>query len=225
MPTLTGGAAEFGVTADSEGPSPSPLDGSKQRARRPRAIFFVVGVVLAAALGVGLFTSVGTKQASSRPVAGSSAPGFSLPNLTGQGTVGTPANGGGQGRAAVLLFFASWCTPCQSEIPDLAATYRTIRAAGGAPARVAVIGVDGSDPTAAARTFVSQSGVNFPVGADRSYAVTEGRYAFTGLPEAVFINASGSIVQIDYGPITGAELTTWVNRLAGPDAATTWRAS
>ena len=136
-------------------PAPTAAAG---RPQRPRIIFLVVGVLAAVALGVGLFTSLGTGP-TGPPSVGSVAPTFSLPSLEGQGAVGTPATGGGGGRPAVLVFFASWCVQCHTEIPAIADAYR--HQAGGH--RVSVIGIDGMDPTGDALAFVRKSGVTFPV--------------------------------------------------------------
>jgi thiol-disulfide isomerase/thioredoxin len=176
--------------------------------RRPRLIFLGVGIVLATALGIGLFSSLGTpKQVV--PAVGATAPSFSLGRLGGGGTVGTPADGGGSGRPVVLVFFASWCTPCAAEMPALAAVYRHQSPRG----RIQVIGVDGMDPTKDALAFVRRSGVGFPVAADPLYQVTEGLYFFTGDPDAVFIDSDGTIAGIVRGPITAAQLTAWERRL------------
>ncbi|MGH9047107.1 MAG: TlpA family protein disulfide reductase, partial [Acidimicrobiales bacterium] len=128
--------------------------------------------------------------------------------LGGNRVVGTPLDGGGDGKPAVLLFFASWCAPCQSEVPMIAAAYRAERSG-----RIAVIGVDGRDPTGEALAFVHKSGVTFPVADDGDYQVTEGLYAFNGDPDAVFINANGTIEHIVHGPITRAEFVGWERRL------------
>jgi thiol-disulfide isomerase/thioredoxin len=181
--------------------------------RRPRRIFLVVGLVLAVGLAIGLFTGVGTHSSGGRPGAGSAAPTFSVPRLGGGASVGVPIDGGGHGRPAVLLFFASWCVPCQKEIPALAATYRRQQAEHTRLARVALVGVDGDDGTADAKTFVHHAGVTFPVGVDHRYTVTEGLFYFTGLPEAVFVNGDGSIAAIHYGALSSDQLVRWQQRL------------
>lgn len=175
-------------------------------------MFLLVGIVLAAGLGFGLFSTVGPGQ-SGPPTPGSAAPSFSLPRLGGGGTVGTPKDGGGGGRPAVLVFFASWCAPCQVEMPALSTAYRSQQHHGGKLARIALIGVDTADPTTQALAFVHKSKVGFPVAADRTYDVTEGSYYFNGDPDAVFIDGNGTIVHISHGAITAAELVHWESKL------------
>jgi cytochrome c biogenesis protein CcmG, thiol:disulfide interchange protein DsbE len=200
----TGGAGDDSAEA-TDAASALPL--------RPRLMFLVIGLIVAAVLAIGLFTSFGSSAGPGRPTVGSAAPSFTLPRLGATGTVGTPADGGGRGRPAVLVFFASWCGPCQAEMPSLAAADRQQQAAGGPLAGVRLLGVDSIDPTGSALAFVHKSGVGFPVGADRKGTVTSGLYYFTGDPEAVFISSDGKIVHITYGPVSVAQLQHWEHQL------------
>lgn len=169
-------------------------------------------MVLAVGLGVGLFTSFGSPSHSGRLQAGDAAPRFSLPALSGHGQVGLPADGAGLGRPSVVLFFASWCAPCHTEVPALARTYRHQQAVHSPLARVAMVGVDTADPTSNALAFVHQSGVTFPVGADRRYQVID-RYRFMGDPDAVFVRADGTVAGVHEGPLTTGQLVHWEHRL------------
>ena len=101
-------------------PAPEPGTAPPFAPRRPRKVFLVLGLVLAVGLGIGLFTSVGTSQSSSGGAyAGGTVPSFSASNVgpTGTSRVAVPADGGGDGTPAVLLFFGSWCSSCQAELP------------------------------------------------------------------------------------------------------------
>ena len=99
-------------------PEPLPL-------RKPRKIFLVVGLVVAVVLGIGLFTSVGTTKTSGPPHQGGQVPSFTAARLNGVGTLAVPADGGGGGAPAALLFFGEWCHVCHTELPSLAAAVHT----------------------------------------------------------------------------------------------------
>jgi peroxiredoxin len=178
--------------------------------RKPRKVFLLVGVALAAALGIGLFTSLGTNpQSNSAPHVGGSVPSFSASRVNGGGTVSVPGTGGGQGVPAVLLFFGNWCQSCHQELPPLAAAVRRQEAAGGALSRVHVIGIDSSDSKGSAESFIKSSGVTFPVASDQNLEITSGAFYFQGDPYAVFVTARGTIDRIVRGAtLTPAELTS-----------------
>jgi thiol-disulfide isomerase/thioredoxin len=177
--------------------------------RKPRKIFLLLGVVLAAALGVGLFTTAGTgsSPSSGAPHAGGPLPAFSGINLNGSGQVAVPADGVGSGTAGVVLFFGNWCPSCHQELPALAAAVRRQQAAGGPLAKVRVIGVDSEDTTANAKSFIHASGVTFPVAYDPSLLITSGDFYFRGDPDAVFVSADGTIARVARGPLTAATFT------------------
>ena len=196
------------------------VEGAAPGRRRPRLIFLVVGILIAAALAAVLLAlrSSATSTASGTTAAGAGrpVPRFSLPALgaTGKGKkVGVPVDGGAGGRPAILIFFASWCPPCERELPALAATYRRQQEAHSRLAKVAVIGIDANDPTSNALAFVRKSGVTFPVGADVSFAVTQTLFDFNHLPESVFVAGDGTIAGTHLGPLSPSRFVSWERTL------------
>jgi thiol-disulfide isomerase/thioredoxin len=177
----------------------------------------VVAVILISAvtvaLGLGLFTSLGTSTASGPPQAGSTAPSFSLSGLNVASRVGTPETGGGDGKPVVLLFMGDWCTICHTEIPPLAARIKVLESDHSALGRLAVIGVDSEDTLSDALSFIKSSGVSFPVGDDDTAHVMNGLYGFEGDPYAVFIEGNGRIMTIHPGPLSPSQFVTLERRL------------
>ena len=186
-----------------------PEGGAAPPASKPpwKALAIGGGIALfVAAIGVTSLLlgprSSNTTASSGAVVPGQLAPQFILPSLMDPGqTVAVPADGGGHGKPAVLVFFASWCGPCQKEMPALAAAVSR-----GEAGNAAVLGIDGQDQPAAARAFVTRTGVTFPVGVDQTFAVVNGKYGFGYLPETVFINGSGIVTSVHYGATTPALL-------------------
>jgi len=194
-----GGPSEPEIGAAAPGPEAT-------RARKPRKVFLVVGLVLAAGLGIGLFTGIGTSQSTTgAPHVGGPVPSFSAPNVgpAGASQVSVPGDGGGSGVPAVLLFFGAWCPSCSQELPPLAAAVAAQEKTHGALSRVRVIGVDSEDSASTARQFIHKEGVTFPVALDPDVSITNGLFYFDGDPYAVFVKPDGTISKI----VTGAVLT------------------
>jgi thiol-disulfide isomerase/thioredoxin len=173
----------------------------------------VVGLVAAVALGIGLFTSVGTNASSGPPHRGGRVPSFTAARLNGSGTLQVPGDGGSAGTPAVLLFFGSWCPSCHGELPPLAAAVRRQDEAGGALAKVRVIGVDSEDTKSVGEAFIRSSGVGFAVVRDPELAITSGDFYFNGDPDAVFVTGNGTISAIVPGALSVAKLTAEEKKL------------
>ena len=95
------------------------------------------------------------------------------------------------GKPIVLNFWASWCSPCKSEMPDFNQAYLDY---GEEVSFLMVNTTDGNRETVeSASAFIEEQGYEFPVFYDTGYdaALTYGAYA---LPTTYFIDAEGYAV-------------------------------
>jgi cytochrome c biogenesis protein CcmG/thiol:disulfide interchange protein DsbE len=155
-----------------------------------------IGQVVALACVAGLLALLVWKLTHQQhaPPVGSPAPAFSLARLDGPGSVSLASL---RGHPVVLNFWASWCLSCKTEAPVLENDYRRYGR------RVTFVGIDKTDLTADARTFVDAHHLTFPILADGSGDVT-GSYGISQLPETYVLNAKGKIVAHLAGPINSA---------------------
>jgi hypothetical protein len=76
-----------------------------------------------------------------------------------------------------------------------------------------IIGMDAGDSLGPAKSFVHSSGVAFPVAFDPSSTVTNDTFHFATVPETVFVNAKGIVVQVYFGAIPKNVLVTGLANL------------
>ncbi len=111
-----------------------------------------------------------------------------------------------RGRTVVLNFWASWCKPCEAEMPALQ------RLAATAGDDVVLVGVGlKNDDDADARAFVARHGVTYPVGRDLGgptgpIGPIEAAYGIVGAPTTIVIAPDGTIATIALGPQSEAQL-------------------
>lgn len=113
------------------------------------------------------------------------APEFDLERLDRDGRLSLASL---RGKPAVINFWASWCRPCEEEVPLLEQVWREHRDEG-----LVVLGVDSQDFRGDARRFARKNGITYPIVHDGPGDVMR-RYDLTGLPETYFLDRTGRLV-------------------------------
>ena len=114
------------------------------------------------------------------------------------------------GKPIVLNFWASWCGPCQMEMPDFNEKYKELKD----EVQFLMLNMtDGSRETVEiASEFVKEAGYEFPVFYDtKSEAATV--YGAYSLPTTYFINAEGYIEARASGAIDAETLQTGIDMI------------
>ena len=111
------------------------------------------------------------------------------------------------GRPVVVNIWATWCPPCQKELPMLERAQRD-------HAEIRFVGIDQGESRARVRNYVQRMHVTYPVLLDPQdiYGAAAG-FAF---PTTVFINASGKIVQVHRGALDPTSLRAGIASLRRP---------
>ena len=95
-----------------------------------------------------------------------------------------------KGKPVILNFWASWCGPCKSEMPDIEEAFLTY---GDEIHFLAVNLTDGQQETVeTASSYISDNGYTFPVYFDTSM---EAAYAYnaSSIPVTYFIDSDGNL--------------------------------
>lgn len=109
------------------------------------------------------------------------------------------------GRAVALNFWASWCAPCEKEMPELQSLNNALTSEG-VPATIIGVGVK-RDNNENALALVDRLGITYPVGRDTAGAsdtigpVTQA-FGLDSYPATVFIRPDGTVSSIVFGPLT-----------------------
>jgi thiol-disulfide isomerase/thioredoxin len=104
-----------------------------------------------------------------------------------------------RGKPAAINFWASWCSPCQKEAPELERVARSLHG------RARLVGVDWTDGAGAARSFVRQHHLTYPNLVDPD-GVVGNHYGLNGLPTTFIVDSKGKITDVLRGPQSAESL-------------------
>ena len=131
------------------------------------------------------------------------APVKDLPRLGGDGTASLADH---KGKVVVLNVWASWCGPCEAEMPLLQRTHERIARKGGM-----VLGIDAQEPAERGLKFVHEKGITFPNVRDNDRDYIR-KFGVSAYPETFLIDRTGKIAALTRGPIT----QEWLDRELAP---------
>ncbi|HEY7150504.1 MAG TPA: TlpA disulfide reductase family protein, partial [Solirubrobacterales bacterium] len=98
-----------------------------------------------------------------------------------------------RGHPVVVNKWASWCGPCREEFP----WFQRLSAKLGR--RIAFVGVDSNDSSAAARTFLGELPVPYPSYSDPGQEIARAIEAAVGFPGTAFYDRAGRLVYTKQG--------------------------
>lgn len=157
-----------------------------------RGQWIAVGGVLAAVAAV-----LGAALAMSGDLApvsvGNQAPPFGAVTLAKGDSVGLDRFAG---DVVLLNIWATWCAPCEQEMPSIQRLYQEMSPEG---LKIVSVSVD-DDQADAVKKWLADRKLTFEVFQDKSHAI-ERIYQTTGIPESFVINRQGVIVKKVIGPV------------------------
>jgi peroxiredoxin len=151
-----------------------------------RGQWIAVGVILGA-IGFGIGAALLLTPEISRIDPGTRAPDYTVYGL---GTDDTVSLRDFRGEVVLLNVWATWCGPCEQEMPSMERLYREMGPQG---LRVVAISVDQADP-ATVRAWVDERNLSFTVLHDPSGRIQQ-VYQTTGVPESFVVDREGVIVK------------------------------
>jgi cytochrome c-type biogenesis protein CcmF len=171
-----------------------------------KALASISLITILLALAAAGLTMWGIGQAATQTQIGQPAPDFALDLLDGS----TLDLSDLRGQIAVVNFWATWCKPCQEELPDLQAIWKKYREQG-----VVVVGVAFDDDAGQVQEMATQFGLTYPVGIDTGSRISAA-YGVTGVPEMFVIDAQGKITRVFIGRVNAEQLQAELDGLLNP---------
>jgi cytochrome c biogenesis protein CcmG, thiol:disulfide interchange protein DsbE len=148
---------------------------------------WIVVLVVLAALGIGAVALIRTAPA--RVEVGSVAPDFTANDIHTGKEVSLRRDFAG--KVTLVNIWATYCVPCQKEIPAMDSLYQAYASRG---LRIAAVSVDIA-PVSVVQKFASDYKMTFDVLHDPSLRIQD-TYQTTGVPESFLLDRHGRIMRI-----------------------------
>lgn len=159
----------------------------KKAKKRNRLIFR--SAILAVLIGAVVFSLVSNADKDRNIYGiGDKAPDFKLEQINENNELETIQLSDYEGKGVMLNFWATYCKPCEEEMPYMESLYPEYKEKG-----IEIIAVNVAEVQLVVDRFVDKYELTFPIPHDKKRQVTE-LYRILPIPTTFFINPEGIIV-------------------------------
>jgi len=142
---------------------------------------------LTAAVAIAALLALFAGSSTPLPVGrGVPAPDFSLPSLSDNRIVDLDSL---SGKVVLVNFWATWCKPCEDEMPAMERLYRTLSGSG-----FELIAISVDDDRALVESFAARLGLSFPILLDPQQEAAKAYQTFR-FPESLLVGRDGIVVE------------------------------
>jgi peroxiredoxin len=195
----------------------------QRRRARDRFLAALAGVIV---VGLATTACTGGKDAVDQQAGGqyrfvgatSKGHTIPIPDRKTAGPVTGPLLDGGnfqladyKGKVVVINFWAAWCIPCQTELPQFDLLYRDVKTQG-----IQFVGIDAKDTRSGGRSFVQANDISYPIVWDEQArtALQLGKVPSVSLPFTVIVDKQQRIAAVYLGALQPADLRPVIIGLA-----------
>lgn len=114
-----------------------------------------------------------------------------------------------RGRPVWLVFWATWCPPCQAETPDLQRAYEAHKAEG-----LELIAIDVQETAPIVAEYMETYSLTYTGAVDPTGSIMRS-YGVFGLPTHYFIDTEGIIRDRYYGPLSLDQMEERLDSIMG----------
>lgn len=167
----------------------------KRNQMRNRFIFrtAILGVLVAA---VVFAVVTNAKKDNTIYKVGDQAPDFQLQQINENNELDTIQLSNLEGKGVMLNFWATYCKPCEKEMPYMEELYPEYKEKG-----IEIVAVSLDDNNLVIQQFIEKYDLTFPIPHDTKSEVMD-LYKVGPIPSTFFINPEGEIVEIVAGALT-----------------------
>lgn len=115
-----------------------------------------------------------------------------------------------RGRPVVLNFWATWCAPCEAEMPALQSASQRYEDAG-----LTILAVNAMEPVERVDEFMTELGLTFPAVLDPAGEILD-LYEVRVFPTTVVVDAEGRVYARHFGPLTDEQIDEYMSAVSAP---------
>lgn len=159
--------------------------------KRYRLVFrSAILLLLVLAVGYTLYQNVFAEEKDA--TLGKEAPNFVAQDLEGN----TFELESYKGKGVLLNFWASWCEPCEQEMPYMNSLYEKYKDKG-----IEILALNADETPLVIDAFVQKYDLKFPILQDKGQKILR-LYNVQPLPTTILIDKNGRVIQIVTGTLT-----------------------
>lgn len=112
-----------------------------------------------------------------------------------------------KGKKVFLNFWATWCPPCKSEMPEIEKLYEETK-----DSNLIIVAVEIGEPLNTVKPFIDSNKYKFKVLLDSDNSVAD-KYKINSIPTSYFIDTEGNIISEHLGAMTIDQMKEYIKNI------------